>query len=396
MLSRRHLLTAAATGLAAPLLGAARAPAKPQDGDHPYKGRTISVGADDRAGGGAPGHPPVHSAPPVSVDGDELHLMVNGDGSYTSVQLHHQAFPTVLGAARAAVDDLRGARLLPPAPPGRPGGYDDDRAGAAPGPVHQRVAHTALSPARRAAFVAAVLELKRTGGYDEFVRTHVEFSRDGTRVAHGGPSFLPWHRRLLIEFETALRRIDPAVTLPYWDWTTDRAVSSSLWSPDFLGGDGRASDGRVTTGPFAAGGWRLRYGTDDRTYLRRAFGRGRAKRLPTAAEQRGVLAATVYDAAPWNGSSAKGLRNQLEGWRGPGMHNQVHNWVGGTMLNGGSPNDPVFWLHHCNVDRLWARWQAAHPDAPYLPARGADERLRPWGDETPRELLDYRRHYTYA
>ena len=24
-----------------------------------------------------------------------------------------------------------------------------------------------------------------------------------------------------------------------------------------------------------------------------------------------------------------------------------------------SPLDPVFWLHHCNIDRFWAEWQAA-------------------------------------
>ncbi|MFF5233091.1 tyrosinase family protein [Dactylosporangium sp. NPDC000521] len=301
--------------------------------------------------------------------------------------------PTVLAAARAAVDDLRGARLVPAPPPsGRPGGYRERTAG----PAGQRVAYTALSPARRKAFVAAVLELKRTGVYDEFVRTHVEFSRHGGRAAHSGPSFLPWHRRFLLDFESALRRVDPAVTLPYWDWTTDRETSSPLWSPEFLGGDGRASDDRVVTGPFTGSQWRLRYGTDDRTYLRRTLGRGRAKRLPTAGEQRAVLGETVYDAAPWNGSSARGVRNRLEGWRGPGMHNQVHNWVGGNMLNGGSPNDPVFWLHHCNVDRLWARWQAANPGAGYLPVSGADEPLRPWGDDTPRDLLDHRRHYTYA
>jgi tyrosinase len=392
-LSRRHLLTAAATGLvAAPLLGAARAPARTEDGDHPYRGRIISIGSSDGHGGG-PGHPPTRSAPPVSIDGDDLHMMVNGDGTYTSIQVHHQAFATVLGAARAAVDDLRGARLVPlprPVP-----GYDDDRGGAAPspGPVYQRVAHTALGPARKRAFVAAVLELKRAKVYDRFVRTHLEFSRDSNRVAHSAPSFLPWHRRFLLDFETELRRVDPSVTLPYWDWT---AGASSLWSADFLGGDGRDSDDRVTTGPFTGDRWPLVAGTDRRPYLRRTLGRGETRRLPSRTEQQRVLAQRVYDAAPWNGSSRRGLRNQLEGWRGPGMHNQVHNWVGGTMLNGGSPNDPVFWLHHCNVDRLWARWQADHPDGGYLPASGADKPLRPWGDDTPRDLLAYQRHYTYV
>lgn len=42
---------------------------------------------------------------------------------------------------------------------------------------------------------------------------------------------------------------------------------------------------------------------------------------------------------------------------------KVHVWVGGEM---GAPssaaNDPVFWLHHCNVDRLWDVWQQANPE----------------------------------
>ena len=38
-------------------------------------------------------------------------------------------------------------------------------------------------------------------------------------------------------------------------------------------------------------------------------------------------------------------------------HNAGHRFVGGHMSGGFSPNDPVFWMHHANVDRLWARWQ---------------------------------------
>jgi tyrosinase len=29
------------------------------------------------------------------------------------------------------------------------------------------------------------------------------------------------------------------------------------------------------------------------------------------------------------------------------------------MLVGTSPNDPIFWLNHANVDRLWWTWQTA-------------------------------------
>ena len=38
-----------------------------------------------------------------------------------------------------------------------------------------------------------------------------------------------------------------------------------------------------------------------------------------------------------------------------------------------SPNDPIFFLHHCNVDRLWADWQNRHPTASYEPQSGGPQ-----------------------
>ena len=38
------------------------------------------------------------------------------------------------------------------------------------------------------------------------------------------------------------------------------------------------------------------------------------------------------------------------------MHNQGHIWTGGTMLSAASPNDPAFFYHHANVDRLYQHW----------------------------------------
>jgi tyrosinase len=44
--------------------------------------------------------------------------------------------------------------------------------------------------------------------------------------------------------------------------------------------------------------------------------------------------------------------SQLEGY-----HNVVHGWVGGIMNNIiYSPSDPVFWMHHAMIDRLWSLW----------------------------------------
>ena len=38
-------------------------------------------------------------------------------------------------------------------------------------------------------------------------------------------------------------------------------------------------------------------------------------------------------------------------------HNAVHDWVGGSMIPYTSPNDPIFWFHHSQVDRLFYTWQ---------------------------------------
>ncbi|MFI6444620.1 tyrosinase family protein [Kitasatospora sp. NPDC050543] len=254
-------------------------------------------------------------------------------------------------------------------------------------------------------FVNALLELKRSGRYDTFVSTHNSFivsdTDNGERVGHRSPSFLPWHRRFLLQFEQALQSVDPGVTLPYWDWTADRTPTASLWGPDLLGGNGRSSDGQVTTGPFAfsGGNWPINVRPDSRSYLRRALGSSVAS-LPTRADAESVLAISVYDAAPWN-SASDGFRNNLEGWRGANLHNRVHVWVGGHMTTGMSPNDPVFWLHHCFIDKLWAEWQRRHPDQGYLPTGGTanvvdlNDTMKPWNDTTPADMLDHTGHYTY-
>ncbi|MGW8377916.1 tyrosinase family protein [Streptomyces sp. ODS28] len=262
----------------------------------------------------------------------------------------------------------------------------------------------ALTASEKRDFVDAVLALKRSGRYDAFVRTHNAFimsdTDDSARAAHRCPSFLPWHRKFLLDFERELQAINPAVNLPYWDWTVDNSPSSSLWRDDFLGGDGQGRERRVTTGPFASGnGWELGVVTDSRTFLSRSLGGGGRLPLPTRGEVDSVLRMSAYDAAPWN-SGASGFRNNLEGWRGVNLHNRVHVWVGGHMAQGVSPNDPVFWLHHCFVDKLWVEWQERHGRT-YLPTTrtprvvSIGETMRPWNDTTPRDMLDHRPFYTY-
>lgn len=260
-----------------------------------------------------------------------------------------------------------------------------------------------LSAAEKKVFVDACLALKAQGVYDMFVRIHLEAFQAGVNdPAHGGPAFLPWHREYLRRFERELQRIDSRVWLPYWDWTVDRSPDSSLWSADFLGGNGDSSD-RVTTGSFASasGRWELNVldPGESRRYLRRAFGAMGA--LATANDVAAADGIVPYDSAPWNrsSSSSTSFRNRLEG----SIHNPAHMWVGGSMMDMSSPNDPVFWLHHCNVDRLWARWQRDHVGEPFVPTSGAvrghnlNDPMSPWGGSTTvASTLDHHAlQYTY-
>ncbi|MFF6913002.1 tyrosinase family protein [Streptomyces sp. NPDC012466] len=278
-----------------------------------------------------------------------------------------------------------------------------------------------LTRGEKRRFVKAMLEVKRRGEYDEFVRTHIEYytsdGEDGLRTAHMAPSFLPWHRQFLLDLEKALRRVDSSVSVPYWDWTRDRTTTSTPWTADLLGGTGRRSDRRVMTGPFAyaEGNWTIKEGVTDEEFLTRDLGRPRDPiELPTRAELERALKDPVYDASPWDSTVAKGFRNKLEGWgRGRGSvswqnHNRVHRWVGGAMVGGASVNDPVFWMHHAFVDLVWSRWQRRHREHRYLPAKppgpssaqyrrvvARHERLPPW-DVTPDQLEDHERFYRYA
>ncbi|MFF7724948.1 tyrosinase family protein [Streptomyces luteogriseus] len=278
-----------------------------------------------------------------------------------------------------------------------------------------------LTSTEKRRFVKAMLEVKRRGEYDEFVRTHIEYytsdGEDGLRTAHMAPSFLPWHRQFLLDLEKALRRVDASVSVPYWDWTRDRTTTSTPWTADLLGGTGRRSDRRVMTGPFAyaEGNWTIKEGVTDEEFLTRDLGRPRDPiRLPTKAELERALKDPLYDASPWDSTAGKGFRNKLEGWgsgRGSASwqnHNRVHRWVGGAMVGGASVNDPVFWLHHAFVDLVWSRWQRRHRAHRYLPAKppgpgsaqyrrvvARHEKLPPW-DVTPDQLEDHERIYRYG
>lgn len=292
---------------------------------------------------------------------------------------------------------------------------------------------TSLTASEKSAYVNALLELKKRGAYDKYVHWHHHVMvptvlphepRDANyrNGAHRGPAFLPWHREFLMQLEQELRTIDSNITIPYWDWTADAATqdptTAVIWQDDFMGGDGLESDEwRVQTGPFANknGNWPVpSYPDDDLPGpgLKRQFANISAiNTLPTKADLAIAMAESFYDTPNYDRSPfTVGFRNRIEGWvtqRGdprvttPGsqLHNRVHLWVGGNMMPMTSPDDPVFFLHHCFVDKVWADWQAQqmtnNPDAaPHYsperqgpPSHNIDDQLKPWTRKI-RDVLD--------
>jgi tyrosinase len=191
-------------------------------------------------------------------------------------------------------------------------------------------------------------------------------------AAHSGPVFLPWHRLMLLLFELQLQRVlgDPDFGLPYWDWAADGDLPAGgqpagpLWAAAGIGGSGAP----VSDGPFRSAEFHVRV-ESDRFGALRVADRGLTRNvaadvptLPTSAQVGEALAVSEYDGPQWDRGTL-GFRNRVEGWApapGTRLHNRIHVWVGGDMGPATSPNDPVFYLNHCNVDRLWEAWMTTH------------------------------------
>jgi uncharacterized protein YegL len=266
-----------------------------------------------------------------------------------------------------------------------------------------------LTDVEKAKFIEAVLALKNatpsqipaatadgaTSRWDDYVWLH----RQVMHGAHRGAAFLPWHREFLRIVEQDMRNAvsDPNITIPYWDWTTARSAVDLGWpfTDDFMGGLGEAGTRIVRTGPFrtnpdGSSEWVLHIvDAEPAPELRR---RAPAEStggivLPTATLVLNGLAVTPYDAAPVNEHDTPPTPTQMNvSYRKTNeyrFHNPPHPWVGGgapffstggSMSFMASPNDPIFFLHHSNIDRLWAVWQQKHgpPTNDYIPTSGGD------------------------
>lgn len=210
--------------------------------------------------------------------------------------------------------------------------------------------------------------------YDQWVAVHgciMGVKSPGSamfiNMGHQNIGFLPWHREYLRRFELALQSVVPGVTIPYWPWpmTPEPSVlfsNARIHRIFFSSSVVRDVAGLfATTGPASPPAW---WPPGFRWQVQPALQVGGSLGLNRGSPDNGwpPTAASVSSTENLNVSSP-GVNVYWAFWRqieaGARMHNSGHNIVGGYMANPVfSPNDPLFWLHHSFIDRVWAKWQS--------------------------------------
>ncbi len=184
---------------------------------------------------------------------------------------------------------------------------------------------------------------------------------------HYTPEFLPWHRHYLNQFEAICGSLisKPNFALPYWDWSYGIGqIPDALYSVDMPTPIVSHLDVTYWNDPgvYSSPNW-PNIDTIGIRALKKSMG---VQNDPqnggafTSQNIHSILQETDFSI----------FTNRLE----TSPHNSGHVVVGippagqmGHMGSGLSPLDPIFWLHHCNVDRLWAQWQLAGNTSPQFP-----------------------------
>jgi Common central domain of tyrosinase len=157
--------------------------------------------------------------------------------------------------------------------------------------------------------------------------------------------FFPWHRLFLYFFEQIVRQAVVETggptdwTLPYWNYDLG-GENASLPEPFRLPADSSNPLFVPVRRPYYNAG-----GT-----------------LPDliASEERALALREFTGNAMFGGNNKSPHRPRF--WGQPGLpeetpHGTVHVEVGGWMRNPEeAAQDPIFWLHHANIDRIWAVW----------------------------------------
>jgi tyrosinase len=222
--------------------------------------------------------------------------------------------------------------------------------------IYQRKDQASLTPCEQQRFLCALNVLIANGTYGKLVDVHAEM-----HMQHSNDRLLPWHRIFLLQLENALRLIHPDVSIPYWDWTQAGEESIPPWL--------------ATVTPTVT--------TPTRTIP--------VIRSPGTMAHLAMITSNVPTILGYTTWSP--FANDING-----VHGAVHMWVGGTMSDPStSPADPIFWMHHANLDRLWWVWHTTPGNAgKNPPLSGADAVMDPWSYTEPDTRDIGTLGYTYA
>jgi len=161
---------------------------------------------------------------------------------------------------------------------------------------------------------------------------------------HGNSMFFPFHRKFVQDFESIGRRsFNSRFYVPYWDSARDYVApqNSAVLSSRYIGGNG-GGNGCLTNG--LQGNSIMTY--PNRHCLRRVYN-GPGNTIRTWYSPEFILSRLLND------RTMAALRSDIE----YSIHGAVHVGLGGDMNTRASANDFAFFMHHCNLDRLWWRWQ---------------------------------------
>ncbi|EUC60319.1 tyrosinase tyrosinase: common central domain protein [Rhizoctonia solani AG-3 Rhs1AP] len=182
--------------------------------------------------------------------------------------------------------------------------------------------------------------------YDDFSYVHYTINV----TIHHVSSFFPWHRYFLVLHEAAMAECGYSDPIPYWDWTRDSTVETFKSSEMFdtkkgFGGDGTGktnwTDGLcVEDGPYAG----LHVNFPEPHCLTRQFNLSEQVMTNwTKSVVDEIMEYTEY-LDFWNNTE-----------RHP--HDNIHRTISGDLKRQYSSNEPLFYLHHAQIDRLWTIWQ---------------------------------------
>jgi hypothetical protein len=175
--------------------------------------------------------------------------------------------------------------------------------------------------------------------------TNSQEMQSWNQCEHGSFYFTSWHRMYLYFFDRILRAAagDPNLVLPYWDWTdpAQRTLPVPFRQP------ADASNPLYIPPPGRPAG------VDNGTFS-----------LSSSAVDDSVALADVdFDTGGSLGNGfGSGLASPMQFNGATGdlemqPHNVVHSDLGGLMgVVDTAAQDPIFWLHHANIDRLWNKW----------------------------------------